>query len=47
MQTDWYHAKCIFDVLSRAKATTRKIEDPTDLINFDSLRKEDQAESRV
>jgi hypothetical protein len=31
-------------VLSRAKATTRKIEDPSDILNFDSLRKEDQRE---
>lgn len=40
----WYHAKCMFDALTRARATTKKIESMDDLEGSDLLRDTDKAE---
>ncbi|KAK3104567.1 hypothetical protein FSP39_005106 [Pinctada imbricata] len=39
----WYHPACIFETLKRARATTKKIEEPDDLEGFGDLEKEDKA----
>ncbi|KAM6983889.1 DNA ligase 3 isoform 2-T2 [Tautogolabrus adspersus] len=39
---EWYHAKCIFEKLERARATTKKIEDITDLEGWEELQDEDK-----
>jgi len=41
LQTDWFHAKCIFNALTRAR-TAKKIESPSDLEGFDDLKAKDQ-----
>ena len=33
----WYHPKCMFETLQRARATTKKIETPDDLEDFSNL----------
>lgn len=38
----WYHVACIFEQLSRARATTKKIEDPGDLDGWDNVEPEDK-----
>lgn len=38
----WYHIKCIFDTLSRARATTAKITSTQDLDGFDKMNDEDK-----
>ncbi|XP_065178433.1 DNA ligase 3-like [Sycon ciliatum] len=40
----WYHAKCMFDALTRARATTKKIESLDDLDGSDALNSAEQAE---
>lgn len=40
--TTWYHHDCIFNALSRAKASTKKIESTADLEGFDDLGEDDQ-----
>jgi len=35
--TKWYHAKCAFSALKRAKASTKKIESSDDLQGFEDL----------
>ncbi|KAF4524111.1 hypothetical protein B566_EDAN007694, partial [Ephemera danica] len=41
----WHHVTCLFDALSKARATTRKIESPEDDIEgWDLLTDEDKAE---
>ena len=30
---EWYHIKCMFEKLERARATTKKIEDLTELVS--------------
>lgn len=35
---EWYHVKCIFEKLERARATTKKIEDLTDLEGWEELQ---------
>ncbi|XP_043914477.1 DNA ligase 3 [Protopterus annectens] len=35
---EWYHVKCIFEKLERARATTKKIEDITDLEGWEQLQ---------
>ncbi|KAM8974952.1 DNA ligase 3 [Pelodytes ibericus] len=35
---EWYHAKCIFEKLERARATTKKIEDLTELEGWQELQ---------
>jgi len=42
VQNDWYHAECIFDVLSRARKATKKIEKVYDLEGFEELTSEEQ-----
>ena len=42
MMKQWYHVPCIFDSLSRARATTKKIDSTDDLDGFDSLKDDDQ-----
>ena len=39
---EWYHVKCIFEKLERARATTKKIEDITDLDGWEELEDEDK-----
>uniref|UniRef100_A0A6Q2XY19 DNA ligase n=1 Tax=Esox lucius TaxID=8010 RepID=A0A6Q2XY19_ESOLU len=39
---EWYHAKCMFEKLERARATTKKIEDITDLEGWEELQDEDK-----
>lgn len=39
----WYHVPCIFDSLSRARATTKKIDSTDDLNGFGDLKNADQA----
>ncbi|XP_048374948.1 DNA ligase 3 [Sphaerodactylus townsendi] len=35
---EWYHVKCIFEKLEKARATTKKIEDLTDLEGWEELQ---------
>lgn len=35
---EWYHVKCMFEKLERARATTKKIEDLTDLEGWEQLQ---------
>lgn len=39
---EWYHVKCIFEKLERARATTKKIEDITDLEGWEELEDQDK-----
>lgn len=39
---EWYHVKCIFEKLERARATTKKIEDLTELEGWEELQDEDK-----
>ncbi|CAJ1063237.1 DNA ligase 3 [Xyrichtys novacula] len=39
---EWYHVKCIFEKLERARATTKKIEDITELEGWEELQDEDK-----
>ncbi|XP_077402090.1 DNA ligase 3 [Vanacampus margaritifer] len=39
---EWYHVKCMFEKLERARATTKKIEDITDLEGWEELQDEDK-----
>ncbi|XP_020612106.1 DNA ligase 3-like isoform X2 [Orbicella faveolata] len=43
MMKQWYHVPCIFDALSRARATTKKIDGTDDLDGFGNLKDDDQA----
>ncbi|XP_022799569.1 DNA ligase 3-like isoform X2 [Stylophora pistillata] len=43
MMKQWYHVSCIFDTLSRARATTKKIESTDDLGGFENLKDDDQS----
>lgn len=43
MMKQWYHVPCIFDSLSRARATTKKIDSTDDLDGFGNLKDDDQA----
>ncbi|XP_071109964.1 DNA ligase 3-like [Haliotis cracherodii] len=38
----WHHPACIFETFVRARATTKKIEDPDDVEGFDDLQQEDK-----
>lgn len=38
----WFHLPCMFETFVRARATTKKIEDPSDLEGWEELEKEDQ-----
>ena len=38
----WFHPACIFETFVRARATTKKIEDPDDLDGFGDLKQEDK-----
>lgn len=35
---EWYHVKCMFEKLEKARATTKKIEDITDLEGWEELQ---------
>uniref|UniRef100_H2ZTC3 PARP-type domain-containing protein n=1 Tax=Latimeria chalumnae TaxID=7897 RepID=H2ZTC3_LATCH len=35
---EWYHVKCMFEKLERAQATTKKIEDLTELEGWQELQ---------
>lgn len=35
---EWYHVKCMFEKLDKARATTKKIEDITDLEGWEELQ---------
>uniref|UniRef100_A0A673GPR0 DNA ligase n=1 Tax=Sinocyclocheilus rhinocerous TaxID=307959 RepID=A0A673GPR0_9TELE len=39
---EWYHVKCIFEKLERARATTKKINDITELEGWEELQDEDK-----
>ncbi|XP_057210828.1 DNA ligase 3 [Triplophysa rosa] len=39
---EWYHVKCMFEKLERARATTKKIEDITELEGWEELQDEDK-----
>lgn len=39
----WFHAACIFETFARARATTKKIEEPDDIEGWDDLTDEDKA----
>ena len=43
MMKQWFHVPCIFDTLSRARATTKKINSTDDLGGFENLKNDDQA----
>ncbi|KAL8569648.1 hypothetical protein ACOMHN_005765 [Nucella lapillus] len=38
----WFHPSCIFDTFLRARAATKKIEEPDDVEGFGDLRQEDK-----
>ncbi|KHN83731.1 DNA ligase 3 [Toxocara canis] len=38
----YFHADCLFDTLSRCRASTKVIESPADIDGFDGIQKEDQ-----
>lgn len=40
----WYHVNCMFEVFSKQRATTAKIESPDDVDGWDNLGEEDQEE---
>lgn len=42
----WYHPKCMFEALSRARATTKKIETADDLEDFALLKEPEKEEFR-
>ncbi|KFW01878.1 DNA ligase 3 [Eurypyga helias] len=39
---EWYHVKCMFEKLEKARATTKKIEDITDLEGWEELQDGDK-----
>ncbi|XP_015223255.1 DNA ligase 3 isoform X2 [Lepisosteus oculatus] len=39
---EWYHVKCMFEKLERARITTRRIEDITDLEGWEEVQDEDK-----
>ncbi|KAM9729607.1 DNA ligase 3 [Menidia menidia] len=39
---EWYHVKCIFEKLERSRATTKKIEDITELEGWQELEDDDK-----
>ncbi|NWW80835.1 DNLI3 ligase, partial [Climacteris rufus] len=39
---EWYHVKCIFEKLDKARATTKKIEDITELEGWEELQDEEK-----
>lgn len=40
----WYHVNCMFEVFSKQRATTAKIESPDDVDGWDKISEEDQEE---
>jgi DNA ligase-3 len=43
----WYHARCMFETLQRARVTTKKIESPADLEGFPDLNEPDKDEIKT
>lgn len=44
----WHHVNCIFETFKRARATTKKIEDPVDDIEgWENLEEDDQKKIRA
>ncbi|XP_075417510.1 DNA ligase 3 isoform X1 [Tenrec ecaudatus] len=41
---EWYHIKCMFEKLERARATTKKIEDLTELEGWEELEDNEKAQ---
>lgn len=39
---EWYHVRCMFEKLEKARATTKKIEDITDLEGWEELQDEEK-----
>ncbi|MGH0138846.1 UNVERIFIED_CONTAM: hypothetical protein FKN15_029103 [Acipenser sinensis] len=39
---EWYHVKCIFEKFEKARATTKKIEDITDMEGWEELQDEEK-----
>jgi len=46
-KTDWFHAECAFNALTRARGNTKKIDSEDDLQNLDSIKDADQAKVRA
>lgn len=42
LMKQWYHIRCIFDSLSRARSTTTKIKSTNDLDGFDDMKDDDK-----
>lgn len=42
LMKQYHHISCIFEAFSRARATTKKIEDPSDLEGFADMKDEDK-----
>jgi len=38
----WFHPACLFETFVRARATTKKIEDPDDVDGFSDLQQDDK-----
>ena len=38
----YHHPKCIFDIFKKARATTKIIEDPTDLEGWEDVEQKDR-----
>ncbi|GAB6028919.1 DNA ligase 3 [Chamberlinius hualienensis] len=38
----WYHVSCLFETFLRARATTKKLEDPSDIEGWEDLKQEDK-----
>lgn len=42
LMTEWFHPRCIFESFTRARKTTHKISDVSDLQGFGALKPDDQ-----
>lgn len=42
----WHHLDCLFDAFTRARATTKKLEDETEIDGWDDLQDDDQQKIR-
>lgn len=42
LMTEWYHPQCLFESFKRARKTTRKITDVSDIDGFGALKPQDQ-----
>lgn len=42
MMKNYFHINCVFETFIRARATTKKIEDPSDLDGFEKMEEEEK-----